>query len=61
MTFKRYMAFAPEYYPSGGVSDCEQSFDTKDEAMQWLGSNGYEHDSAYIFDRIDGIIYNIVE
>jgi hypothetical protein len=60
--YKRYMAFAfPEYYPSGGISDCDLSFDSKDEAMNWLGTIGYEHDTAYIFDRVDGRIIAVVE
>ena len=34
---KRYIVFSgPEYYPSGGWGDFRQSFDTLDEAKQWL-------------------------
>jgi len=62
MEYKRYMAFAfPDYYPSGGISDCETSFDSYEDAMAWLGSNGYEHDTAYIFDRLEGKLIHIVE
>jgi hypothetical protein len=60
--YKRYIAFAfPEYYPSGGLADIKTSFDDFQEAMNWLGTIGYEHDTAYIFDRIDCISYTQVE
>lgn len=58
---KRFLCFGfPEFYPSGGLGDIEVQFDEFDQAMQWLGSIGYEHDTSYVFDRIEGIRYDQV-
>lgn len=62
MEYARYMAFAfADFYPAGGLADCDASFESKEDAMQWLGSKGYEHDTAYIFDRIEGRVISQVE
>jgi hypothetical protein len=54
MEYKRYMCFEIcEFYPSGGVSDCKESYDDLEDALTWLKNNNSD-DSAYIFDRIEG-------
>ena len=53
----RYMVFGIEqYYPSGGVDDCDVSFDTLEEARAYCSGEGRpEYTLAdYIFDRIEG-------
>ncbi len=50
-----WFSVCPEYYPSGGISDCITSFDTLEECkaqpILWLNI-----DSAYVFDRFEGEI-----
>lgn len=41
------------YYPSGGLNDCFDSFDTIPEAVEAVKNN--RGDYYEIFDRIDGV------
>ncbi len=51
--FKRFMAFQYNtYYPDGGLGDCEASFDTFEEAVEFLKKR--YHDFRFVFDRIEG-------
>jgi hypothetical protein len=58
--FKRFMVFEIEqYYPSGGVSDCIESYDTLEEAKQRLDKEKLDNRlrSMYeVFDRIEGVM-----
>jgi len=48
---KRYMLFGYwKYYPSGGMHDFIDSFDTIDEAWQRILDNPEHHDIHHIYD-----------
>lgn len=50
---KRFLAFGFDtYYPSGGLCDMQESFDTIGEAIAYLKSVSY--DSKDLYDRISG-------
>ena len=47
---KRYLLFAGyDYYPSGGMGDFKNDFDTIDEAMQYAKAN--KDDWQHIYDQ----------
>ena len=53
--YKRFMVFAGyHYYPCGGTCDCENSFDTEKEAIEWVNKDS-NYDWSEIFDRVEGI------
>jgi hypothetical protein len=58
--FKRFMVFElVRYYPSGGIGDCIESYDTLEEAKQRLDKEKLDNRlrSMYeIFDRIEGVM-----
>lgn len=52
---KRFMVFEYlSYYPAGGLGDWMESFDSKEEAIEYAKKTTY--DNTDIFDRIEGII-----
>lgn len=54
--YARFMIFSVvEYYPSGGLSDVVASFDTEQEAYDWLEKNPPDIGSTTIFDRVRGV------
>ena len=54
---KRFMIFAySSYYPSGGLEDVINSFDTLEEALRSPVPKG--EDYSYIWDRIDDVEYD---
>jgi len=53
--YKRYLCFSfPDYYPCGGLGDCQISFDILDEARVWFANQ--TADNYYVFDRLTGSI-----
>lgn len=54
---KRYLVFAFEdYYPGGGLVDCEASFDTEQECADYiLGTNNFSSFHWQVYDRIEGV------
>lgn len=51
---KRFLAFSfDHYYPGGGLGDIAGTFDTLEEAVEFLG-NGYCADFRYVYDRESG-------
>jgi hypothetical protein len=58
--FKRFMVFElVQYYPSGGISDCMESYDTLEEAKRIVVGKNLDNRlrSMYeIFDRIEGVM-----
>lgn len=51
---KRYLVFTYDtYYPGGGMSDMEASFDTIQEAVEFFNKRKYDH--GEIYDRIEGV------
>lgn len=56
--YKRFMVFrCNTYYPEGGLSDVDESFDTLEEAIKFCKERYY--DFRYIFDRIEGKIVEV--
>lgn len=60
--YKRFMVFEyANYYPSGGLSDVEQSFDTLDEAKEYCEELSkppkwrLKCDYYEVFDRVEGV------
>ncbi|MHA1437970.1 MAG: hypothetical protein ACTSPD_10370 [Promethearchaeota archaeon] len=54
--YKRYMVLKYDYYyPSGGLEDCEVSFESKDKALKYAMKE-YFFDCVQVFDRIEGVI-----
>ena len=58
--FKRFMVWrSEEYYPGGGLNDFEESFDTLEEAENFIkerkSARIYSNDWFGIFDRIEGV------
>jgi hypothetical protein len=49
-TQKRFLLFVMTNTPHGGFDDCVNSFDTCDEAHQYLETQIYWGDKAQIFD-----------
>lgn len=53
--YKHYMVFAyDQYYPSGGLSDCEASFDDLEAAKTYAEQNKSKWRYVKIFDRFAG-------
>lgn len=58
MKYKRFMVFTYDnYYPSGGLCDCCESFDKIEDAFELLNRNVYDH--IEVFDRIEGVEVDI--
>lgn len=54
--YKRFMFFQIEaYYPSGGLSDCDESFDTLEEALNYMKLKNYHAYECELFDRVQGV------
>lgn len=54
--YKRFMVFRCEsYYPSGGLDDCNQSFDEVKDAIEYIISNPANDCWYQLFDRVAGI------
>lgn len=52
MKNKRFLVIAyDDYYPMGGLHDVKDSFDTKEEAVQFAETETYEN--VEVYDRID--------
>lgn len=50
MNYKRFLVFAYyNYYPSGGMNDFQKSFDTYEEAEEYIRLERHDHS----FDRYD--------
>lgn len=57
---KRYLVFSyNDYYPSGGLSDMRQSFDSIPEAIDFLKKDEYKNKELY--DRINGVKIDLTE
>jgi hypothetical protein len=58
--FKRFMVFElVQYYPSGGISDCMESYDTLEEAKRIVVGKNRDRNNwcmYEIFDRIEGVM-----
>jgi hypothetical protein len=54
---KRFMLFAYcDYYPSGGMSDANESYNSLAEAKEAIIKGSLnELDSCYVYDRIEGL------
>ena len=53
---KRYLVFAYyQYYPSGGMDDNKESFDTLEEANIYRREECKNYDYTEVYDRIEGI------
>jgi len=53
--YKRYMVFESYHYDAtGGLGDCNKSFDEKKYAIRWA-KNSQCH-SVEVFDRIEGVV-----
>ena len=57
---KRYLLFAGgQYYPAGGMNDFRGSFDTFDDAKDFIlnkiTSDGYEYDWGHVLDKEEGV------
>jgi len=49
---KRYLLFCgSNYYPNGGMNDCDGSFDTIEEALEALNKKEWSKDWYHIVDR----------
>lgn len=55
----RYFCFSyMQYYPSGGMDDCNLQTDNYTEAKLWLVEQDTDYGSAYIYDtKTDKRIY----
>lgn len=52
--YKRFMVFTADvYYPAGGLDDCRDSFDTLEQAKEFLKNDLSA--IQQIFDRFEGI------
>ncbi len=54
---KRYLVFTySSYYPLGGMSDMKESFDTIEEAIEFIKKDDYDYKELY--DRVEGVEIN---
>jgi hypothetical protein len=52
----RFVVFcADQYYPTGGLDDIHDTFDTLKEAKDFVGRLGGTYDYVKIYDRIEGV------
>lgn len=51
---KRFLYFkAADFYPNGGLSDLEETFDTISEAVDFIKRN--LADRMHLYDRVEGV------
>lgn len=54
--YKQYMVFFMcRYYPTGGLDDCEGSFDTLKEVAKFIKDNLSQYQRVEVFDRVKGV------
>jgi hypothetical protein len=52
---KRYLVFMyDKHYPSGGLGDFKESFDTYNEAYEFVKDKRSHYEISEIYDRIEG-------
>lgn len=60
MKDKRFLVFGIyRYYPSGGMDDLNDSFETVEEAVKHTKEIFDKYDSVDIYDRIEGVSLNV--
>ena len=53
---KRFLVFAyTQYYPQGGMIDMSGSFDTLQEAIDWIKKDKEDNEYHDLYDRISGV------
>ena len=58
---KTYWLFGyNEYYPSGGLMDVIETFDTLDDAISFYEDFNYNFDVAYVFNKDTNYLHDLI-